>query len=91
MKPTITTAELLTELDRATRLVHTEDNAFTLAELLEVTGWGPIQARKKLLLAKRAGHLEVVRVLRENITGAMQGVPGYRITAPKKGKTGRRR
>lgn len=87
MKPTITTAEILTELEKAAKLVHSDDDAFTLNELVEATGWGPVQARRRLVAAKKAGRLSVVRVMRENLAGYLQPAPAYRIApTPKKAR-----
>lgn len=83
---TLTTAEILAELEAAAKHVETPDDAFTIEELRDATGWGGVQIRNRLKLAKKAGRLAVVKVKRENLMGNMQPVPAYRILPAKKGK-----
>lgn len=86
MKPTITAAEVLQELERAAALVADAGDAFTLRDLQEATGWGSIRTRNLLRQAKKAGRLEVVRVQRENLAGYLQATFAYRIVPAQKGK-----
>lgn len=83
---TLTTAEILAELEAAAKHVETPDDAFTIDELHDTTGWGRVQIRNRLKLAKKAGRLAVVRVQRENLMGNLQPVPAYRILPVAKGR-----
>jgi transposase len=55
---------------------------FTTGELAEMWGVSSATVRNRLRLAKKNGYLIPCRVMRENITGAMQGYPGYRFKVP---------
>lgn len=86
MATNITMAEVLQELEAAVKRTNSPDDAPTILELQEATGWGSIRVRKSLTVAKKAGRLQAVRVMRENLAGFQQPSYGYRILPEKKAK-----
>lgn len=86
MATNITMSEVLAELELATKRINSPDDAPTITELQEETGWGSIRVRATLREAKKAGRLQAVRVMRENLAGYMQPSVGYRILPAKKSK-----
>ena len=84
MTPTITMAEVLAELEAATR--HGPKDGFhTVAEIAVSTGWGEKKVRTALTALKFGGRLEVTRAERENLAGVRVQAVVYRIL-PKKRK-----
>ena len=83
---TITTAEILAELEAATQRMDAPDGFCSIAEMVAQTGLADARIRKALIAAKMAGRLEVARVPRETLAGAMHPTPVYRIVPVKRGK-----
>lgn len=84
---TITTAEILAEIEAATKRTDTKDGYCSIAEMVAQTGLPDARIRKALIAAKGEGRLEVARVSRETLAGAMHPVPVYRITPIKRRKS----
>jgi len=75
----ITESQLIAALQEARAEARTPDGALTTQELAEELNWSGAKVRKRLRALKAAGQLEIVRVVRENLAGAEQPLPGYRI------------
>jgi hypothetical protein len=76
---TITTAEILAELEAASRAIAAPDGYCSIAEMVAQTGLADARIRKALVAAKAAGRLQMTRVPRETLSGAMHPTPVYRI------------
>jgi hypothetical protein len=83
---TITTAEILAELEAASHAIAAPDGYCSIAEMVAQTGLADARIRKALIAAKAAGRLEVARVPRETLSGAMHPTPVYRIAPAKRKK-----
>ena len=70
---------MIAALQEARAEARTPDGAMTTQELTEELGWSGAEVRRRLRALKAAGQLEIVRVVRENLAGAEQPLPGYRI------------
>ena len=77
----ITMDEWRSELERLAGEARNVEG-YTSAELAEMWGVSTGTVRSRLRLAKKHGYLIPCRVMRENITGALQGYPGYRFKVP---------
>jgi DNA-binding transcriptional regulator PaaX len=58
------------------------EEARTVAELCDTIGTGHLRVRKGLHLLKKAGRLQVHRVLREGLDGRLSTVAAYTISPP---------
>ncbi len=83
---TITTAEILAELEAATKAIDAPDGFCSIAEMVAQTGLADARIRKALIAAKQEGRLQMTRVLRETLAGAMHPIPVYRIVPVKRTK-----
>lgn len=82
---TINVAEIV-EAIAAASLPQNPEDAHTAAEIANATGWSRDRTTTKLGILKRAGQLEVVSVVREDLAGRRALVPAYRFIGQKKGK-----
>lgn len=74
----ITLEELLADL-RGVESNSGPDDALTMLEWREATGWGEKRLRRSIKLLIGAGAMEAVRVKRESMVGVIQPVHAYRI------------
>lgn len=83
---TITTAEILAELEAATKAIDAPDGFCSIAEMVAQTGLPDSKVRKALIAAKQEGRLQMTRVPRETLAGSMHPIPVYRIVPAKRKK-----
>ncbi len=79
----ITESEILAELEK---LGTAPDDARTMLELSDATGYSRSKVQQDLGKLHRAGRLVVHRVVRRKLDGKSQIVPAYTVTAGRKGK-----
>ncbi|HEX6940224.1 MAG TPA: hypothetical protein VF158_12490 [Longimicrobiales bacterium] len=73
-----TESQLLDALRQAFASDGTADG-FTTTELADQLGWHTAKVRAALHRLRKDGLVEPVRVIRENLAGGVQPVPGYRL------------
>ena len=79
-------AEVLAELEAATRHHGVKGGYYTVAEIAQAVGWGEKKVRTALMGMKLAGRLQVERAERENLANVKVQVIVYRILPAKKGR-----
>ena len=87
MKINITTTEILEALRAGRRTPINPDDAYTVREMVERTGWTRNRIEIQLRAIKAQGNLEMVTVQRERLDGMMHACPAYRFTKSPKGKS----
>mgnify|MGYP003115544262 CR=1 FL=1 len=76
----MTENEIIDELHKLLSAKHQEpDDAFTVTEWCEMLGLQEKAVRKRFRVVKKAGRLDRVIVMRENLAGAVVPIPAYRI------------
>ena len=76
----MTAEELLSELESVlAEAGRGPDDAYTREELEEILGLGESAVRRRLRAMKKAGRLQIVTVVRENVAGEPSRRPAYRI------------
>lgn len=80
----ISTSELLEAVRSATGSHVNPDDAFTVAELSEALGNSRGLTCQKIAQLQKEGLVEVLRVSRPRIDGAMGVVPAYRFRSKAK-------
>lgn len=73
----VTTDDLLEAIRQS--LLLTSDTGFTVSDLAQELNYGNATIRQLLHKLNRAGHLEVTRVRRTDLSGRAQTIPAYRI------------
>lgn len=81
---TISVAEILAELEAASKQADAPDGYLTIAEIERATGWGEKKVRAALRDAKALGRLMVTTARRATLRGTLHPVPVYRVTASKR-------
>ena len=82
----ITTSEILEALRNASVKPISPADAFTSADIRQLTAWSTDRVREHLGFLKARGQIEVVMVTRENLNGVTVRVPAYRFLKLKKSK-----
>lgn len=77
---TLTETEIMEALREALEGSQGPDDARTVAELQEATGWHVNRVRQGVKAMLAAGEAECVRVYRPGMDGRRAQVPGYRFT-----------
>lgn len=83
---TITTAEILAELEAASQRADAPDGYITIREMKDQTNLAEARIRQALMSAKHDGRLDMRKVMKETLSGTMQPVPVYRIRPVKKAR-----
>lgn len=81
MSKDFTETAWLKELQKAATKVPERNGFLTTEEMVKATGLGMHEIRMRLNAHKRAGKLQVVKVLIETICGDMRRSPAYKIVA----------
>lgn len=83
MSIVITEAEILAEL---VKVSAAPEDAMTMVEIADATGYSRGKVRQDLAKIHRAGRLLVHRVVRRKMDGGSQIVPAYTVAPKKKAK-----
>lgn len=76
---TITESELLEALLDATGPQPCPEDAYTSAELKQLTGWGIVKTREVIRHMVKTGKLEHVKVYRQTVNEIMWPSSAYRL------------
>lgn len=75
----MTSEEMLAALAEVQAAQPDPDGYYTVMELAEMIGVGPVAVQRRLKVARAAGRLAFVKVKRPAIDGRMMHAPAYRI------------
>lgn len=79
--------ELVKALQRITESSDGDDGYLTCDELSDMTGMSRSSLQKRMKLLYKNGKIDIRQVVRQNISGSIMKVPGYRLAHPRATKS----